>query len=403
MKVLVHDHSGHPFQAELSRELARRGHEVTHSYVSGYVSGKGRLEALPGERITFVGIGGEKKVEQRRYLSRLWREVTRGFALVRHVLQVNPDIVVLSNVQIPTMVIFAFVMSVLRRPWVLWHQDVYAIALRNLAGTKLSKRFRVVARLFWIAERYCARRAAAVVAIADSFVPVHEQWGTLAKTTVIPNWAPIDEITPRERDNAWASAHGLDSRPRLVYSGTLGFKHNPELLTGLAAAVSSLGIPVDLVVVSETVTEPVLRSDAAARGVNLTMLPFQPYADLPLVLGAADVLLVLLEKDAGAFSVPSKTLSYLCAGRPILGFVPAENLAAELIAESGGCVLPPEASSVPDAAAWVAGVLADPTRAAQIGTASRELAEREFNLATIADRFETILNESRGSRPAHTH
>jgi colanic acid biosynthesis glycosyl transferase WcaI len=394
MRVLVHDHSGHPFQAELSRELARRGHEVTHSYVSGYVSGKGRLAALPGENITFVGIGGEKKIEQRRYVKRLFRELSRGFELVRHVREVNPDIVMLSNVQIPTMVIFALVMSVLRRPWVLWHQDVYAIALRKLAGTKLSKRFRIVAWLFWGAERYCARRAAAVVVIADSFVPVHEQWGTADKVTVIPNWAPIGEITPRERDNDWSAEHGLTDRARLVYSGTLGFKHNPELLTGLAAAVEQLGTPVDLVVVSETVTEPTLREDAAKKGVNLTMLPFQPYDRLPDVLGSADVLLVLLEADAGAFSVPSKTLSYLCAGRPILGFVPAENLAASLIEESGGCVLPPEAIHVPSAAAWVANLLADRAAGEKIGASARELAVREFNLATITDRFESILGST---------
>ena len=44
MRILVHDYSGHPFQVELSRELARRGHEVTHSYCEAYVSGKGHLE-----------------------------------------------------------------------------------------------------------------------------------------------------------------------------------------------------------------------------------------------------------------------------------------------------------------------------------------------------------------------
>jgi len=42
------------------------------------------------------------------------------------------------------------------------------------------------------------------------------------------------------------------------------------------------------------------------------------------------VLLVVLDKSAGAFSVPSKTLSYLCAARPILGLMPDENLAAHL-------------------------------------------------------------------------
>ncbi|GGO93588.1 hypothetical protein GCM10011584_32640 [Nocardioides phosphati] len=394
MRVLIHDHSGHPFQAELSRELARRGHDVTHSYVAGYVSGKGRLTALPGETITYVGIGGEAKIEQRAYAKRLWREVTRGFELVRHVRQVDPDIVMLSNVQIPTMVIFAAVMAVLRRPWILWHQDVYAVALRKLAGTKLSPRFRIVAWLFWIAERWCARRAAAVVVIADSFVRVHQQWGTADKVTVIPNWAPVDELTPRERDNDWARAQGLAERPRLVYSGTLGLKHNPELLPQLAAAVQELGTKVDLVVVTEGAAEPVLRSGAESLGVDLTLLPFQPYEQLPEVLGAADVLVVLLEADAGAFSVPSKTLSYLCAGRPVLGFVPAENLAAHLIEQTGGCVLAPEPSAVPAGARWVVDLLADPERAASIGEASRALAEKEFELSGCADRFEAILGAS---------
>jgi glycosyltransferase involved in cell wall biosynthesis len=391
LKILIHDHSGHPFQAELSRELARRGHEVTHSYVAGYVSGKGRLSAVPGESITYVGIGGDAKIEQSAYAKRLWREVLRGFQLVRHVRQVNPDVVMLSNVQIPTMVIFAAIMAVLRRPWILWHQDVYAIALRKLAGTKLSGKFRIVAWMFWQAERWCSRRAAAVVVIADSFVPVHEQWGTAGKTTVIPNWAPVDEITPRERDNSWSALQGLTSKPRLVYSGTLGLKHNPQLLTRLAAAVAALGTEVDLVVVTAGAAEAVLRDEAASLGVDLTLLPFQPYESLPDVLGAGDILVVLLEADAGAFSVPSKTLSYLCAGRPIIGFVPAENLAAQLIDETGGCVLPPDESSVAAGAEWVRDLLADPDRAAQVGKASRALAEREFELSGCADRFEKIL------------
>jgi colanic acid biosynthesis glycosyl transferase WcaI len=89
--------------------------------------------------------------------------------------------------------------------------------------------------------------------------------------------------------------------------------------------------------------------------------------------------------------VPSKTLSYLCAGRPIIGFVPAENLAAQLIAETGGCVLPPDESSVAAGAAWVHDLLADPDRAAQVGKASRALAEREFELSGCADKFEAIL------------
>lgn len=116
--------------------------------------------------------------------------------------------------------------------------------------------------------------------------------------------------------------------------------------------------------VSEGPAIEVLRSAAAERTVPITLLPFQPYEQLSYVLDAGDVLVVLLDQSAGAFSVPSKTLSYLCAGRPILGLMPVGNLAATMVSEVGGCVLPPTESSLDEAAKWVADVLADSERAA---------------------------------------
>lgn len=395
MRILVHDHSGHPFQAELSRELSRRGHDVTHSYVSGYVSGKGRLEQLPGETVRFVGIGGGKPVANNKLLSRLWREVTRGFALVRHVRQVRPDIVLVSNVQIPTLVIFTVAMVAMRRPWVLWHQDVYAVAVRSFVGTKLPSRLGLVATGFEICERWCSRRAAAIVVIADSFVPVHERWGTADKVTVIPNWAPLEEIRPVPHKNDWSIEQRLDDVVTLMYSGTLGLKHNPTLLVSLARKVLDRGQPVRLVVVNTGLAQEMIGRAASQADVPVTLLPFQPYERLSEVLGTGDVLVVLLEREAGAFSVPSKTLSYLCAGRPILGLMPRENLAAALIEEAGGLVLPPDDQALDAAAEWLVATYSDAEERERLGEASRELAEREFALAGCADRFERILDRAR--------
>jgi glycosyltransferase involved in cell wall biosynthesis len=142
----------------------------------------------------------------------------------------------------------------------------------------------------------------------------------------------------------------------------------------------------------------VLEEEATRLGVPLTRLPFQPYDRLPEVLGTGDVLVVLLEQDAGAFSVPSKTLSYLCAGRPVLGLMPAENLAARLVTEVEGCVLRPEEASLPTAAAWVRDVVETPDRRDDLGRLARELAEREFALAGCADRFEDVLGAARERR-----
>nr|WP_281367356.1 glycosyltransferase [Nocardioides kongjuensis] len=177
----------------------------------------------------------------------------------------------------------------------------------------------------------------------------------------------------------------------MVYSGTLGLKHNPALLVRLARAVRDEGRKVRLVVVNEGPAVEVLQDEARRLDVPVTLLPFQPYERLPEVLGSGDVLVVLLEQEAGAFSVPSKTLSYLCAGRPVLGLMPGENLASSLVTRAGGLVLPPADGSLAEAASWVSGVLADPELRSELGEASRDLAEQEFALAGCATRFERLL------------
>jgi len=391
MRILVHDYSGHPFQVELSRELSRRGHEVTHSYCDAYTSGKGHLTTEPGETIRFDPIGVGVVIAKMSFGKRLLQELRLGVELVRQVRRTRPDVVMASNVPIPTLVILAFVLRLRGIPWVLWHQDVQAVAIRSFAGSKLSRGFAVVATLVGAGEKWCARRAAAVVVIADSFVDVHRRWGTAEKTTVITNWAPLEEIRPVTRANDWSHEHGLDDVKTLLYSGTLGLKHNPALLVGLARRVIDSGQPLQLVVVNQGPAEQVLRDEAARQDVPLLLLPFQPYERLSEVLGSGDVLVVLLEQDAGAFSVPSKTLSYLCAGRPILGLMPAENLAATLVSRVDGCVLPPQKESLSAAAEWVGAVLTNDERSHTLCKAARSLAEQEFALATCADSFEGIL------------
>src|ERR1044071_174015 len=104
MRVLVHDHSGHPFQVQLSRELARRGHRVTHSYCAAYVSGKGQLVAE--ENLDFDPIGADTVAEKSRFARRLLQEVRWGFDLIRQVRRTRPDVVLVSNAQIPTLILF---------------------------------------------------------------------------------------------------------------------------------------------------------------------------------------------------------------------------------------------------------------------------------------------------------
>jgi len=43
MRSLINDHAGHPFQVQLSRSLAARGHEVLHTFMAELQTPRGVL------------------------------------------------------------------------------------------------------------------------------------------------------------------------------------------------------------------------------------------------------------------------------------------------------------------------------------------------------------------------
>jgi glycosyltransferase involved in cell wall biosynthesis len=250
---------------------------------------------------------------------------------------------------------------------------------------------RVAGRAIAVLERRLLRRSDSVVVISEDFLPQLNRWDVdESRVEVIENWAPIAELPVLPRENAWAAEHGLESVAVLLYSGTLGFKHDPSLLLELARRAR--GRDAVVVVVSEGPGADWLaehgRDEPALR-----LLPYQPYARLPEMHAAADVLVALLEPDAGAFSVPSKVLTYLCAGRPLLVSVPADNLAARIVERSGGgVVVPPR-----DAPALIAAadeLLADDELRAELGRRGRAYAERAFDLDEIAARFERLFERA---------
>ena len=174
-----------------------------------------------------------------------------------------------------------------------------------------------------------------VVSITEDFKPIMvEQFGVPSeRITTIPNWAPLENLPIEPKDNDWSREHGLSDKFVVLYTGTLGMKHNPNLLLGVAEKFQDRD-DVRVVVISEGMGADWLKEQKKAKGLqNLLLLGYQPFEQLPQVLASGDVLTGVLEEDAGIFSVPSKVLTYLCAKKPILLAVPEVNLAARIIRE----------------------------------------------------------------------
>jgi colanic acid biosynthesis glycosyl transferase WcaI len=387
MRIAVHDYCGHPFQVQLSRELARRGHEVLHLYSPSVQSAHGALEKMPSDPVGFdlAPVMLDRPFEKYQPARRALQELEYGRRLVRRVRPFGPEVVLSANTPLLSQRELVRAMARDGARFVFWQQDVLGVGIRNALRSRFGVVGDGIGRAFEGVEAKMLRTSDAVVTISEDFVPLLRRAGVVGSAAyVVENWAPLGELPQRPRDNAWAVRLGLVDRPVFLYAGTLGMKHNPALLLDLADAVQGLGAIV--AVVSEGLGADWLREEG--KGVaNLVQLPYQPYESLPDVLATGDVLLCLLETDAGMFSVPSKVLSYLCAGRPVLAAVPPSNLAARVVAHAGaGITVDPT-----DKDGFIAGaldLLADPSP----GRAARKYAERTFDIAAIGERFESILS-----------
>lgn len=309
MRLLIHDFAGHPFQLQLSRELAARGHSVTHVYARGLSGPKGRLSTdrrdPPAMSICGVHLPSQfqKYSAHRRFCDH------RNYAKqVRNLIRrVQPEVVLSGNTPIDVQAELLWQCRKLQIAFVHWIQDIYYQALTFFLHRRLPLVADLLAPVFELIDRWVASRSAHVVPISPDFCEVLCGWNIpKSSVTVIENWAALEEMPQLPRENRWGRSQRFDRRPVLLYSGTLGIKHRPDLLYLLAKQLKD---ECTVVIITDGIGQAFLEKMPPLN--NLRLLPFQPYEDLPEVLASADVLVATLDAGAGKFAVPSKILTYL--------------------------------------------------------------------------------------------
>ena len=391
MRIIVHDFAGHPFQVELSRSLARRGHQVLHLYSGSIVTPQGALAKRPEDPDTFQiePILLAEKVDKSKILKRRKVDLEHGRRTVARMEAYKPEVVLSANTPLDAQKLMLDYAHSHGVHFAFWVQDLIGQAIKRLMAVKYLG-------LGWLAGSYYANLENRLLAESDKIVVISEDFRPFLpkavqntpRVHVVENWAPLDEMPLRERVNPWSEAHGFSDGLNFIYSGTLGMKHNPELLVQLAVELTGKG---RMIVVTEGQSVEFLKRRMLELGLeNLHLLPFQPFDVLPEMLASADVLVAVLEADAGVFSVPSKVLTYLCAGKPLLLAIPLENLAARIATQTGaGLVVSPD-----DAEGFIANartLAGDESKRSQMGQAGRAYAEKTFSIETITDKFERIL------------
>ncbi len=389
MNIVLHEMGTYTHRQELAKALSCRGHEIAYLYSpSVRTPSRSTMAFTAADKVTVVPIELGSEFAKWQLVKRFMQERTYGARVASVIAKLRPDLVISGNTPIE---IQATIQKVCRRsgtPFLFWLEDVYSIGVKSVLS-KMPLFGDAIAARYALLERNVLRRCDGIVAISDDFRDLAIGWGVdPRRVAVIENWGAMPAEPLPAKDNDWAARHGLLGKRVLLYSGALGFKHNPRLFVDLATEFRN-DPDIRIVVISEGRGADWLLS-RREEFPGLLLLPFQAAEDFQKALAAADVLLAVIEPDAAKYSVPSKVLVYMTAGRAILAAIPAANLAARtIVAAAAGLTVDPESPS--ELRRLARSLIEDADRRGQLGAAGLAYARSNFDIGEIAARFERIF------------
>lgn len=386
-----------PLTGEMCEYLVSQGHRVSVATAfphypawkiqEGY---RGRLfmrENINGVEVhrSFVHVPGKPNAFQRvLYDSSL---SLSAFLSGLSVGQVDLILGILPPIQLGVM---AGLLSMLKRAsLVLLVQD---LALETALAVGMLKN-PLALKLGRAMEKMAYRRAEKIIVICRGFADNLRAKGVPgSKIVILHDWVDVNFIRPLERNNAFRQEHQIGEEQFLVlHAGNMGAKQG--LMNVVEAAGQVRDGNIQFILVGDGSQKSSLMAEAERRKLdNIKFLPLQPHPMLPHMLSAADVLLLNQGQEIVEAVIPSKLLTYMAAGRPIIAAVHPDSEAARLVREAdcGLVVSPARAEELVRAVNHIKG---NPHLQERFGRKARAFAEQNFARHLLLERYEKLLVE----------
>jgi colanic acid biosynthesis glycosyl transferase WcaI len=335
-----------PFNTDLCVWLADRGHAVT------------MLSTFPyypwwKKRIEDKGKVHERSVVNGVTLHRCWHYVPEKPSTVKRLIHelsfvatstwralwtTKPDVYVVVSPSL-FLGLGAFVASRLkRRPFVFHVQDLQPDAALGLGMIKPG----LSVKMLYALEKWSYARAALVSGISGGMIDAYRRKGVPEeKIYLFPNWIPDapPDVSAVSGGASFRREYGITAEtPLIAYSGNVGMKQGLEVVIEAAR-----GGTAHWAICGEGAAKPALEAAIAADPQSGARLyPLQPDDRYRALLREADVSLITQQKGTGQFFFPSKLLSILQYGRPVLAVADEASELARATREGGfGIVVEP--------------------------------------------------------------
>jgi colanic acid biosynthesis glycosyl transferase WcaI len=179
MRIVLNDYSGHSFQVELSRELARLGHQVRHLYSADFQTPNGDLVRKPDDSDGFSikGIALGEPFQKYNFVRRRGQEIRYAHLIINELECFRPDVIITCNNPLDAQRHIQNFCLHKRIPFVFWLQDIYSDAIKSILGAKSPGAGHLIGFIYERLEKKMLRRSACVVAITTDFLPKLNAWG----------------------------------------------------------------------------------------------------------------------------------------------------------------------------------------------------------------------------------
>jgi glycosyltransferase involved in cell wall biosynthesis len=279
-------------------------------------------------------------------------------------------------------------------PFILNVQDLFPQSIIDLGLL----RNRWLIRFFEEMERFVYRRANIITVHSEGnreYVMRKLDKGQAEKVKVIPNWVDVHFIQPGPRMNWFREAHGLGDAFVVSFAGVLGYSQDLDVVLDAARILEDGGWSSEILflIVGDGVERPRLEAKARQMGLNnVRFLPMQPREKYPAVLHASDIGLATLHAEVRTPVVPSKILSIMAAGRPVVAAMNLDGDGPRLIAEArcGLCVPPEDPRALAEA---ILQLYHDASLREELGRNGRRYVEKYLSLEACVERYEQLLRQ----------
>lgn len=209
----------------------------------------------------------------------------------------------------------------------------------------------------WLDTRTCVRASAIVCLSGDMRASFTARDSRVAdKIHVINNFDLPDYAEQKDVAAVQPKAAG---KFRVLFAGNVGRYQSLDTVLATAERLRDHQ-NIEFVLVGDGAAKASLQAEAKAKGLlgkNVFFVPHQPVAVAKLMIAEADLALVSLAPDVIKFAYPSKTMTYLAMGSPLVVIVELDSELARTVQQEklGIVVGPGEAEKLAEAIVELSG------------------------------------------------